>query len=98
MSDYGEDASTVGGERDSSVAPGIALDAASTRAVLSAKGVVGVVDAKDSGRASAETASLRANTSDGNVGSAAGNDSGNPTSHRLDMPDREVLLTTQKEV
>ena len=98
MSDYGEDASTVGGERDSSVTPGVALDAASTRAVLSAKGVVGVVDAKDSGRASAETASLRANTSDGNVGSAAGNDSGNPTSHRLDISDREVLLTTQKEV
>lgn len=98
MSDYGEDASTVGGERDSSVAPGIALDAASTRAVLSAKGVVGVVDAKDSGRASTEVASLRANTSDGNVGSAAGNDSGNPTSHRPDMPDREVFITAQEEV
>ncbi|KAJ5363480.1 uncharacterized protein N7496_009193 [Penicillium cataractarum] len=94
MSDNGEDASTIGGERDSSAVPGTALDAASTRAVLSAKGVVGVVS--PNGRISTDTASLRTNLPDPDAVSTAGNESRNSTSHRPDMPEREVFKTAQE--
>lgn len=97
MSDYGEDASTVGGERDSSSVPGNALDAASTRAVISAKGVVGVVDPRNSGRVSADTTSLRASPLDADAISAAGNDN-HSTSHRPDVPDREIFKTAQEKL
>ncbi|KAJ5912199.1 uncharacterized protein N7473_001502 [Penicillium subrubescens] len=93
MSDNGEDASTVGGDRELSAVPGVANDAASTRAVLSAKGVVGVVSSRDSGQISTDTASLRANISDADAVSAAGKTS---TSHRPDMPEREVFKTAQE--
>jgi acetyl esterase/lipase len=96
MSDNGEDTSTVGGDRDLSTVPGGANDAASTRAVLSAKGVVGVVNSRDSGRISSDTASLRANLSDANAVSAAGNNVRTSTAHRPDMPEREVFKTAQE--
>jgi hypothetical protein len=96
MSDNGEDTSTVGGDRDLSTVPGGANDAASTRAVLSAKGVVGVVNSRDSGRISSDTASLRANLSDADAVSAAGNNVRTSTAHRPDMPEREVFKTAQE--
>lgn len=96
MSDNGEDASTIGGDRDLSAVPGTALDAASTRAVLSAKGVVGVIKPRDSGRISTDAASLRANISDADAVSTAGNESRTSTSHRPDMPEREIFKTAQE--
>jgi acetyl esterase/lipase len=96
MSDNGEDASTVGGDKELSAVPGGTNDAASTRAVLNAKGVVGVVNSKDDGRLSPDIASLRANLSDVDAVSAAGNDGRTSTSHRPDMPEREVFKTAQE--
>ncbi|GLI75752.1 hypothetical protein PoHVEF18_004015 [Penicillium ochrochloron] len=96
MSDNGEDTSTVGGDRDLSTVPGGANDAASTRAVLSAKGVVGVVNSRDNGRISSDTASLRANLSDADALFTAGNNVRTSTAHRPDMPEREVFKTAQE--
>ncbi|OOQ88173.1 lipase/esterase family protein [Penicillium brasilianum] len=96
MSDNGEDASTVGGDMDSSTVPGTAHDAASTRAVLSAKGVVGVVSPRDSGRISTDTASLRPNLSEADAVPAVGSESRTSTSQRPDMPEREVFKTAQE--
>ncbi|KAJ5444794.1 uncharacterized protein N7458_008666 [Penicillium daleae] len=96
MSDNGEDASTVGGDRELGAVPGTATDAASTRAVLSARGVVGLVNSRDSGRISTDTASLRAHHSDADAVSTTANDSRTSTSHRPDMPEREVFKTAQE--
>jgi hypothetical protein len=63
---------------------------------LSAKGVVGVVNSRDSGRISSDTASLRANLSDADAVSAAGNNVRTSTAHRPDMPEREVFKTAQE--
>ncbi|KAF3394136.1 hypothetical protein F1880_004660 [Penicillium rolfsii] len=96
MSDNGEDANTVGGHSELSAVPGGANDAASTRAVLSARGVVGVVNARDSGRISTDTASLRANFSDIDAVSTANNAGQSSASHRPEMPEREVFKTAQE--
>lgn len=85
MSDAGEDASTVGGDKDSIAPTNIAPDAASTRAVLSARGVIGNGDGS---RVSIDTLSIRHPVSDADALSGRGS-----TSHRPDMPDREVFKT-----
>ena len=99
MSDGGEDASTVGGDKDSNVAvAGVAPDVASTRAVLSAKGVVGVMHPGDGGRLSTETSSLRAPPSDGDALSVTGKSGRDSTSHRPEMPDREVFKSAEEKL
>ncbi|KAJ5175818.1 uncharacterized protein N7482_001695 [Penicillium canariense] len=96
MSDTGEDASTIGGDKESSAITPVAPDAASTRAVLSAKGVVGVINGGDSDPVSTDTTSLRVHLSDADDSSAVGKDGRNSTSHRPDMPDREEFKTAEE--
>ncbi|KAJ5112735.1 Alpha/beta hydrolase fold-3 [Penicillium argentinense] len=84
-----DDASTIGGERDAGTS-GVTTDAVSTRAVLSAKGVVGLVGGGDSGRLSTETSSVRAALSDGEARES--------TSRRPEMPDREVFKTADEKL
>ncbi|KAJ5569458.1 uncharacterized protein N7459_008888 [Penicillium hispanicum] len=89
LSDNGEDASTIGGDKDSVAMTSIPPDAASTRAVLSAKGVVGMVNNGESGRISTDTLSLQA------VGD--GTKSGpTSTSVRPEMSDREEFKAAQE--
>ncbi|KAJ6014160.1 Alpha/beta hydrolase fold-3 [Penicillium herquei] len=87
MSDAGEDASTIGGGEG---VAGVSYDAASTRAVLSAKGVIRPLNNGDSGRLSVDTASghLVQKDVNGNTGAAA--------SHRPEMPDREEFKTANE--
>jgi acetyl esterase/lipase len=82
MSDTGEDASTIGGDRESVTPSGVAQDGASTRAVLRAKGVIGVVGASENGRMSTDTLSVM---------SGRGS-----TSLRPEMPEREVFKTANE--
>ncbi|KAJ5172024.1 hypothetical protein N7492_004617 [Penicillium capsulatum] len=98
MSDGAEDASTVGGDKDSVAVMSVAPDTASTRAVLSAKGIVPVIQAGDGGRLSTETSSMRAPPSDGDALSATGTNGRNSTSHRPEMPDREVFRTAEEKL
>jgi acetyl esterase/lipase len=81
MSDTG---STVGGDKDSVACFNTGSDTASTRAVLSARGISAQIMAGENGRRSTDTLS---------VFSAAGRDS---VSHRPEMPDREVFKTADE--
>lgn len=84
-----DDASTIGGEKDSHVFNAPAADTASTRAVRSARGIVGVVPGHADGRFSTETSSMQAGFSD---------DEGRlSTTQRPVMPDREVFKTADEE-
>ncbi|KAJ5907367.1 Alpha/beta hydrolase fold-3 [Penicillium taxi] len=66
MSDTGDEASTIGGDKYYEMVPNIATDAASTRAVLRAKGVINSIEKS---HLSTDTASTHG-TSDGNALSA----------------------------
>lgn len=94
MSDAGDDSSTIGGERDSFAINGAAADAASTRAVLSAKGVVNLINADDSSRLSVDTLSLRQKVADGDASSAI--EGRTSVSRRPEMPDREEFKTAEE--
>jgi hypothetical protein len=84
-SDFMSDtASSVGGDKDSASYMNMASDAASTRAVMGARGVSAHIMAGENARRSTDTLS---------VFSAAGRDS---TSQRPEMPDREVFLTAEE--
>lgn len=72
MSDTGEDTSTVGGDRDSVAPTSVAPDGASTRAVLSAKGVVEPIGTGQNRRISTDTLSVRAALSDADALSGRG--------------------------
>lgn len=91
MSDTGDDASTIGGERESMAIN--AADAASTRAVLSAKGVVNLINGNDNSRLSVDNISHRRNISDGDAVSSRA-----PTPHRPNMPDREEFKTAEENL
>jgi len=82
-SDFMSDAaSTVGGDRESITPSGVVPDGVSTRAVLGAKGVIGVIGASEKGRMSSDTLSV-----------LSGRGS---TSLRPEMPEREVFKTAQE--
>lgn len=98
MSDTGEDASTIGGDRDSIAVRSVAPDASSTRAVLSAKGVISLMQGSDGGRLSMESSSLRAPPSDGDTLSLTSKAGCDPNSHRPEMPDREVFRTAEEKL
>ncbi|KUM62972.1 hypothetical protein ACN42_g4106, partial [Penicillium freii] len=76
-------ASTIGGDKDSVAYMNMAPDTASTRAVLSAQGVIAPIMAGENGRRSTDTLS---------VFSAAGRDS---MSHRPEVLDREGFKTAE---
>ncbi|KAJ5666646.1 hypothetical protein N7462_011055 [Penicillium macrosclerotiorum] len=96
VSEAGEDAaSTVGGDKESIAVNGIAADSVSTRAVLSARGVVGIVKPSDNSRTSTDTSSVQATMPDVDAISIE-KDSRNSTSHRPDMPNREVFKTAEE--
>ncbi|KAJ5758523.1 hypothetical protein N7520_005679 [Penicillium odoratum] len=90
----GDDSSTVGGD---AVSGSVAHDAVSTRAVLSARGVIGALNGGDSARASTDTTSLRPHLTNGDTLSTekAGLDS---SSHRPEMPGREEFKTAREEL
>lgn len=98
MSDGGEDSSTIGGDRDSVAFMGVTPDTSSTRAVLSAKGIVPLIQAGDGGRLSTDTSSLRAPLSDGDALSLASKPGRDSLSHRPEMPDREVFRTAEEKL
>ncbi|KAJ5081834.1 Alpha/beta hydrolase fold-3 [Penicillium alfredii] len=77
-------ASTVGGDKDSVAGFGTVPDVASTRAVIGATGVVGIVHPNDSGRISTDTLSVPGGRSS--------------TSRRPDMPDRDVFKTAEEHL
>lgn len=84
-SDFMSDtASTVGGDKDSVAYLNMSSDAASTRAVLGARGISAQIMGGENVRRSTDTLS---------VFSQAGRDS---TSHRPEMPDREVFKTAEE--
>lgn len=84
LSDAGEDTSTIGG------------DAASTRAVLSARGVIGVLNGGDDTRVSIDTSSMHPQPSDGDTLSTG---NGLVSSiHRPEMPDREEFKTASEKL
>lgn len=85
-----DDASTIGGEKDSGTANGVAPDAVSTRAVLSARGVVGVIGTGDNGRFSTETSSLRPGLSE--------DEARDSISQRPGMPERDVFKTAEEQL
>ncbi|OQE00478.1 hypothetical protein PENVUL_c051G05857 [Penicillium vulpinum] len=78
-----ETGSTVGGEKDSVAYMNMASDTASTRAVLSARGVIAPIMAGENGRRSTDTLSVL---------SVAGRDS---MSHRPEMVDRDAFKTAE---
>jgi hypothetical protein len=94
FSDAGEDTSTIGGDAVSGI---VAPDAASTRAVLSARGVIGVLNGGDNTRASTDTSSLHLHPSNGDTLATDKNDLGSST-HRPEMPDREEFKTASEEL
>ncbi|CAG8947504.1 unnamed protein product [Penicillium salamii] len=77
-------ASTVGGDKDSVAYLNMASDTASTRAVMGARGISAQIMAGENGRRSTDTLSVL---------STAGRDS---TSHRPEMPDRDVFKTAEE--
>ncbi|KAF9239553.1 CAZyme family CE10 [Penicillium roqueforti] len=77
-----ETTSTVGGDKDSVAYTNMASDTASTQAVTGARGIIAPL-VSENGRPSTDTLS---------VFSAAGRDS---TSHRPEIPDREVFKTAE---
>ncbi|CAI7623445.1 unnamed protein product [Penicillium pancosmium] len=85
-----DDASTIGGEKDVGIPNGVAPDAASTRAVRNVRGVSDVVIPNEDGRFSTETSSLRPGLSV--------DESRDSTSHRPEMPDREVFKTADEQL
>ncbi|KAJ5923859.1 hypothetical protein N7466_008046 [Penicillium verhagenii] len=95
LSDAGEDTSTLGG--GDAVSGIVAHDAASTRAVLSARGVIGVLNGGDSARASTDTSSLRPYLPDGDAHSN-GKIGGDSISRRPEMPDREDFKTASEQL
>ncbi|OQE34726.1 hypothetical protein PENCOP_c016G06846 [Penicillium coprophilum] len=76
-------ASTISGDKDSVTYMNMASDAASSRAVIGARGVIPPMMAGEKGRRSTDTLS---------VFSATGRDS---MSHRPEMPDREIYKTAE---
>lgn len=88
LSDFGEDASTIGGD----AASGVGHDAASTRAVLSAKGVISALQNGDTSRLSVDTASTRPPQRE------SGENGQNSTPHRPEMPDREEFKTADENL
>ncbi|KAJ5994555.1 hypothetical protein N7451_010279 [Penicillium sp. IBT 35674x] len=94
LSDAAEDTSTIGGDAVSGI---VAPDAASTRAVLSAKGVIGVLNGGDNARGSIDTSSLHPQPSDGDALSTDKKALASSI-HRPDMPDREEFKTASEEL